>query len=770
VLRHHRELFEAMMERDDPRLTPSEQEASRTRVKTILERLWRTGEMYLSKPTVEAELENVLEYLRQVFPDALPLLNKRLETGWRAAGLDPDALKSSFRPPRLSFGNWVGGDRDGHPFVTAEVTRNTLGALRRTAIATLRDRLALMERKLSLSDLFQPPPSALKKAIRERLEFIGAEGSVLFDDIPHEPWQQYARLISAGLPGEDGEPRVYCSPDEVRQDLEALAEALRHVRAKRLVESDVQPVLRHLEVFGFHCAALDIRQNSRFYEQALVELLNAAGMDGDAYVQLEAEGKRRFLNEELLSPRPLAPRGAQLGEHARSVVGCLAAVAQHIAAYGDAGIGSFIVSMTRSVSDLLVVYVFAREAGLLQGTGDERHCRLAVAPLFETVEDLEQSGRILTEFLEHPITRNSLRRSPRGRPLQQVMVGYSDSNKDSGLLSAHWSLHRAQLAMATRAAQKGVELEFFHGRGGSFSRGAGPTHRFLQALTHGSLSGSFRLTEQGETIAQKYNHLPTAVYNLELLLAGVARTAMSHRQAVEEDPRLVGIFDRLSAYSREAYLALVEEPGFLQFWREATPIDALEQSFIGSRPARRTGKPTLDDLRAIPWVFSWSQARFFLPGWYGIGAALERLSNEDGEGFALLKANANQFPFVRYVIYNAETSLTSSSPQLMAEYAELVADESLKRRMMDLILQERRLADERIDEVMGEERRRRRPRMMKTIGLREEGLQFLHQRQIQLLKEWRARKNDGDRSSAQQLFASLLLSINAIASGLRATG
>ncbi|MCL4215829.1 MAG: phosphoenolpyruvate carboxylase, partial [Candidatus Hydrogenedentes bacterium] len=300
------------------------------------------------------------------------------------------------------------------------------------------------------------------------------------------------------------------------------------------------------------------------------------------------------------------------------------------------------------------------------------------------------------------------------------------------------------------------------------SRGAGPTHRFLGSLPHGSLQSHFRLTEQGEIIAQKYGNPATAAYNLELLLAGVTATALKHRTTPPETDLPVDMATQLNAYSSEAYSDLLKGQYFLGFWKHATPIDALEHSNIGSRPARRTGRQTLDDLRAIPWVFSWSQARYYLPGWYGLGSALERFAGEDAGHIDLLRKYANGNPFLRYVLYNAETSLASADLDIMYAYAELVPDASIRDRFYNLIAEEYRRTDSMINEIFGGTRAQRRPR--KTLDMREDGLHRLHTIQIRLLREWRQRKADNDTKGADAMLPSLLLSINAIASGLRTTG
>ncbi len=379
---------------------------------------------------------------------------------------------------------------------------------------------------------------------------------------------------------------------------------------------------------------------------------------------------------------------------------------------------------------------------------------------------------MLGAFLDQPVTRRSLehrvqRVGSGGRLVQQIMVGYSDSNKDGGIVASQWGLQKAQAGISAMGRQCGVDIVFFHGRGGTVSRGAGPTHRFLEALPMGSLCGSLRLTEQGETIAQKYANPPTAAYNLELLAAGVTSATVHHIRAGSSVESYRGLMERFSEASRVAYRGLLDEPDFMRFYRQATPIDALEHSRIGSRPSRRTGQATLADLRAIPWVFSWSQSRFYVPGWYGVGSGLAALSEAERGQVA---NNLRNWKFVRYLLTNVESSVVSADMDLMEEYAGLVEDEEVRERFMARIRAEWRLTQQGLAEVCGGGVSGRRPRMYRTLGYRSEALRVLHRQQIALLKRWRSASSGGDLGLAEAILPELLLSVNAIASGLRTTG
>lgn len=441
--------------------------------------------------------------------------------------------------------------------------------------------------------------------------------------------------------------------------------------------------------------------------------------------------------------------------------------------YGTGGIGSLIVSMARHLSDLLAVYLLAREAGLTEAGPNGLICRLPVVPLFETVEDLGESARVLDAFLSHPVTRRSLEHqratAETEMPIQQVMIGYSDSNKDGGIFASYWHLYHAQERLAQVGREHGVSIRFFHGRGGTISRGAGPTNRFLNALPPSTRTGNLRMTEQGETIAQKYANHITAVRNLELLLAGVTGTTLGRARQNEDAHPLQPVIDRMMETSRSAYESLLETDGFFTFFSQATPIDVIESSRIGSRPARRTGRSSLGDLRAIPWVFSWSQSRFYLPSWYAVGTALEQLATTDPPAFQALCEQGSLWPALNYLLLNVSTSVLQADLGTMREYAQLVEDEAIRDRIFGKIEEEYARTHRMIERVFGGDLLARRPRLSRVLKLRNAGLTMLHRRQIELLRQWRSKPHDVDQSS-DPLFIQLLVTVNAIASGLRTTG
>lgn len=783
VLEHHRELYLLLVKRENQMWTPREQQAIRDEIKVLLERLWRTGEIFLDKPDVASEVRNVIHYLSNVFPEVVPMLDMRLRQAWRDAGWDTALLRAPQCLPRLSFGTWVGGDRDGHPLVTAEVTRQTLHDLRLNALLVLRRLLLRLAVRLSLSERLQAPPAGLTARIAALVERLGERGRQARQRNAEEPWRQIVNLMLVRLPisVSPSDAAQLCEHEgcyrlaaELEEDLSTLHAALLEVGALRLAKADVRPVLLVVRTLGFHLAALDVRQNSRFHDIAVSQLMQAAGLDDTDFPNWDEERRLAFLNQELLSPRPFAHPSTSVGPEADATLRSYRVLAEHLHSYGADGLGALIVSMTRNLSDLLVVYLLAREAGLAVNTPAGLVCRLPVVPLFETIEDLQRSPAILRAFLDHPQTRRSLaeqqQHSGRVRPVQQAMIGYSDSNKDGGIFASQWNLYRAQDTLAEVGRDCDVQLRFFHGRGGTISRGAGPTHRFLAALPHGSLNGDLRMTEQGETIAQKYANLISAVYNLELLLAGVTGTTLQHEHQPHQPHALEPIMDRLALSSGRAYTALIEADGFLSFFRQATPIDVIEASRIGSRPARRSGQHTLADLRAIPWVFSWSQARFYLSGWYGVGSALAALREDDATAFEASCAQSFTWPPLRYIITNASNSIATADLEVMRDYAALVEDAALRERILGMIVVEFERTHQMLDLLFAGPFAARRPRISRMLGLRQEGLRVLHRQQIALLRQWRALLQAGDTAAAEPILLQLLLTVNAIAGGLRTTG
>ena len=532
--------------------------------------------------------------------------------------------------------------------------------------------------------------------------------------------------------------------------------------------------IRIVTTFGFHLAKLDIRQNSHFNELALSQLMNAAQLDGNAFLNFELPERINYINQELNSSRPFTLTGSELEPEAKAAIDCYRVVYGHINKYGYEAIGSAIVSMTRNVSDLLVLYLLEREAGLLVHTPEGLASQIQVVPLFETIEDLVQSPQILDDFLSHRVTKNSLKWQQKltgaDTMVQQVMIGYSDSNKDGGIFASQWFLHEAQSKLVEIGRKHNVKIRFFHGKGGSISRGAGPTHWFLRALPPGSINGDIRLTEQGETIERKYANKNNAVYNIELLTAGTLSATLLNKDVENYQHELCPELNYLANHSMVVYKELTQQPNFIHFYEKATPIDAIEQSKIGSRPSRRTGTRSLSDLRAIPWVFSWSQCRFNITSWYGVGTTLEEMYEKEPEQFERLRKSVQNDPYIRYVLTNVDSSIASSDEEIFHKYADLASEVPESKEIFKKLSEELNRTRRMIDVLLNIPIAERRTNHYYSTLLRSEAMEPLHRQQIILLAKWRELLSDGKTEDADRILIELLRCINAIAGAIGFTG
>lgn len=764
VLELHRELYLLLAKNENNIWTKTERNTIKEKIKTLLERWWRTGEVYLEKPDLIAERNNVIYYFSKVFPIALNKSDEQLKNSWVTMGLNPKSLTQPEQFPLLHFGNWVGGDRDGHPFVTPEVTKSTLLLLRNTALNILHEKLESLGSRMTLSSTNNFVPIILVVAIQEKAKILGEIGIKAVNRNPMEPWRQYINLLIIRLENtingnSDNTNLYYETPSVLQSDLIVLRKSLQEIGAFKISEELLFPIERHLQCFGFHLAKLDVRQNSNYYEKAVSQVLNAVGYEDSDFENWDENKRVQFLNKELQTNRPFVVQGTSCGLEADSVLGYFRVLRQHIDLYGVDGIGTLIVSMTRQLSDLLVVYLFMREVGILD------QC-IKVAPLLETIQDLENGNEILDSFLSHPITQQRMQFMPE---VQEVMLGYSDSNKDGGILASRWNIHKAEKKLTEIGDKHNIKLCFFHGIGGTISRGGGQYNRFMESMPSKAVSGNVKLTIQGETISQQLANPLNATYNLEMLLSGTARQTMRGRKTKNRSKYPFEIIERLATWSADYFQNLIKHPDFITFYGEATPIDVLEHNKIGSRPARRTGSRTLADLRAIPWVFSWNQSRFNLTGWFGIGFAIKKLQDESPADYEILKNSLNDWPFLKYMLIHVETNLIIADTSIMQEYAALVNDSKIREFFLKMILNDHSEGKKQIEEIFGEPLENRRINQLENLNKRETELKILHKLQVKYMKEWREIKEENPEK-AEILLTKLLSLINSISSGLKSTG
>jgi len=764
VIEIHRELYLLLVQKENTSLSKIEQGVIRENIINLLERWWRTGEIYLEKPDIKDERTNVIHYLSKVFPVVLKNADNQLKSSWITLGLNPNKIKNPDLFPKISFGSWVGGDRDGHPFVSAAITKETLLLHRKTALALIREELFNLVKKLSISAITNLVPFELSEAINQKVKSLGESGQKAIERNHYEPWRQFVNLIICQFDNTISENfsdsyTYYKSSKALEEDLKLLRAVLLQNGLKSLAEDLLFSVERSVKTFGFHLAKLDIRQNSTFHDKAITQILKANGEKEFDFENWNEEKRVHYLNNLLENNSPITNVTVSYGAEADAVLDCYRVVRQHINQYGDNCIGSFIISMTRNLSDLLVVYLLMRETQLLN-TG------IQVVPLFETIEDLLDGPQILDAFLKHPITQS---RKYKIAHKQEVMLGYSDSNKDGGTIASKWNLFKAEIALSEVGRKNNTEIYFFHGTGGTISRGGGKYHRFLESMPENTVYGTFKITVQGESVAQLFGNPMTAKYNLNALTSGVARHVIENKNKLATPNYPVEALEILAQKSFEHYRKLIETPGFINFYSKATCIDVLEKSKIGSRPARRTGTRTLKDLRAIPWVFSWNLSRISLTGWYGLGEALKTLKEAKPNEFKLLKQAAKYWNFFKFLMIQTETNLILSNVEIMKLYAYLDEDTNERDLFMNKILTDHQNGFQLIEELFDEPASIRRNGQFDNLKWRNDKLFVLHQLHIDYLKIWRS-MDDENCLEKDKLLIKLLSLINALSSGLKNTG
>ena len=764
VIEIHRELYLLLVKRENTSLSKLEQNRIEENIINLLERWWRTGEIYLEKPHIEDERANIIYYFTRIFPAVLERSDEQIKGSWIEIGLTPDKIKTPDVFPKINFGNWVGGDRDRHPLVTPSITKETLELFRKNALLLIKKQLVSAAIKFSVSAITNPVPYRLSEIIENKSKALGQQGENALKRNPYEPCRQYINLLIVKIENTISNNfadsnSYYKSSKDLKEDLKLFRDILIENGMKGLAEDLLFSLERALSCFGFHLARLDIRQNSAFHDKAISQILKATGEKDVDFEHWNEKKRVNYLSELLENHAPITDITVHYGLEADNVLDCYRVIRHHINLYGSEGIGSFIISMTRKLSDLLVVYFLMKETQLLNTS-------IKVVPLFETIDDLHNGPIILDQFLQHPTT---LHRASKIAHKQEVMLGYSDSNKDGGTIASKWNLFKAEQKLSEIAVKNNFSVYFFHGAGGTISRGGGKYHRFLESMPKNTVNGTIKITVQGETIAQLFGNPLTATYNLNALASGVAKQTILAKQKVDTNKIPFEIMDYLSQKSFEHYRDLIETPGFINFYGKVTCIDVLERSKIGSRPARRTGTRSLDDLRAIPWVFSWNLSRITITGWYGLGKALKTLKTEKPDAFISLKNSLNDWPFLKFLMIQTETNLILSNKEMMDLYADLDEITTERDVFMSKILTDYDHCFSLIEELFEEPATSRRKGQFDNILWRDEKLKVLHHLHIDYIKQWRAIK-DENSTEKEQTLTKLLSIINSLSSGLKNTG
>ena len=743
------------------RLTPDEAAADEEQLRRAVLTLWQTNLLRRTKLTVLDEVANGLSFYGYTFLKEVPRLHNRLEDSLAAGdGSEGEGLASFLR-----MGSWIGGDRDGNPFVTAEVMR---AALRMQSVQVLR---------FYLHELHE---LGAELSLAAQLVDVDAELTALAarspDTSPHrrgEPYRLavsgiYARLAATAvaLDGQElgrtpvGAAAPYAAAADFMADLDVLDRSLKANHSAVVARGRLRHLRRAVDCFGFHLASLDMRQNSAVHERTVAELLEAAA-PGTGYAMLDEEQRIALLASELANPRPLASPFLAYGEETRGELDVLRAAAEAHRVFGHAAIQQSIVSMTEGASDLLEIAVLLKEAGLIDAGGTSH---LNIVPLFETIEDLRNCAAIMDRLLSLPAYRRLV--DSRGG-LQEVMLGYSDSNKDGGFVTSGWELYKAEIGLMEVFSRHGVRLRLFHGRGGSVGRGGGPSYDAILAQPGGAVNGQIRITEQGEIISSKYSNAEVGRGNLEILAAATLEASLIQPQVNAPNEAYLAAMEELSASAYAAYRGLVyETEGFEDYFWASTVISEIATLNIGSRPASRGRTRRIEDLRAIPWVFSWAQCRLMLPGWYGFGSAVAAwVAAHPDKGIGFFRELYREWPFFRMLLSNMDMVLAKSSIAVASRYAELVPDETLRRTIFSRIRAEWQMSIDTLLAIMGHERLLQgNPLLERSIRHRFPYLDPLNHVQVELLKLHRAEGAD------EQVLRGVQLTINGISAGLRNSG
>jgi len=746
--------------RERVQLTQEEIEASDEQLRRAVLTLWQTNLLRRTKLTVLDEVANGLSFYDYTFLHEVPRLHCALEDRLNEGEGGASGELASF----LRMGSWIGGDRDGNPFVTAEVMRGTLRLQSSRVLRFYLEELHALGAELSLAAHLADVSDELR-ALAQRSP----------DTSPHrsgEPYRLavsgiYARLTATALKLDVGitrrpvgEAAPYANVGEYKADLDILDRSLISNNSGVIARGRLRLLRRALDCFGLHLASLDMRQNSAVHERTVAELIDAA-TPGMSYLALNEEARIALLANELRSARPLTSAFVKYSDETLGELAVFRAAAEAHAKFGANVIPQCIISMCKGMSDMLEVALLLKEAGLVHPSG---RSAINIVPLFETIEDLQASGGIMDRMLSLHDYRKLV--DSRGA-VQEVMLGYSDSNKDGGFVTSGWELYKAEIGLIEVFERHGVRLRLFHGRGGSVGRGGGPSYDAIIAQPVGAVNGQIRITEQGEIISSKYSNAEVGRNNLEILAAATLEASLLQPRQSAPRAEYLKAMEQLSALAFKAYRGLVyETEGFADYFWASTVITEISTLNIGSRPASRKKTREIEDLRAIPWVFSWAQCRLMLPGWYGFGSAVETwISEHPDKGMPFLKELYREWPFFRTLLSNMDMVLAKSSIAIASRYAELVPDATLRENIFGRIRREWQISIEMLLDIMGQERLLQgNPLLERSIRNRFPYLDPLNHVQVELLKEHRAQNPD------EQVLRGIQLTINGISAGLRNSG
>ncbi len=754
-------IADLLLERADIRATVADRAGVDRRVAEIIDQIWQTDELRAERPEPIDEARSAIFYFDQLANHVLPALAEEVAINLERLGFDPGTVRTPFR-----FGTWVGGDRDGNPSVTPAVTMRVLEVQHDHGLRNLVAQVEELAEELSTSSRLREVTEELSESLtadRRALPEVWQRFHTLNRDEPyrlkcafiHQRLANTRRRLAEDarhIPGRD-----YPSSQDLLEELRVMQRSLLANAGRLIADGVLLRLMRNVTSFGFHLATMDIREHADRHHAVLEKLHERIGV---RYGTLDRPARVALLTEELANRRPLSSPTTELGDAEASTFDTFIAIREALDRFGAGAIESYIISMTRDIDDVLAPAVLARDAGLI-----DLHsglARIGFVPLFETIDELRRAGELLDGLLSCAPYRRIV--ELRG-DVQEVMLGYSDSNKIGGITTSQWEIYKAQRLLRAAAQQHGVTLRLFHGRGGTIGRGGGPTHQAILAQPFGTVDGPIKVTEQGEVISDKYGLPGLAHRNLELALSSVLEASLLHRESRQPKEVLDRWTDTMGAFSDAAYAAyrgLVESPGMVPYFLAATPVEELADMNIGSRPSRRPGGGAgLEDLRAIPWVFGWTQSRQIIPGWYGVGSGLAAVRSQDRGD--VLEEMFEKWLFVQTFISNVEMTLTKTDLEVASRYVKRLVDPG-HHHLFDRIREEHDLTVTEIRRLTGTGILDRLPILQRTLAVRDYYLDPLNYLQVALLTRHRAGEHD------EALERALLLTVNGIAAGMRNTG
>lgn len=764
VLEIHRRIYRKLTELEQQRWAPREQQQLIDDLRSEIELLWMSGELRLERPSVESEIAWGLHFFREVIFEATPKIYDAVEEALARHYPDYDLKVPSF----MHYASWIGGDRDGNPNVTPSTTACALKESRQAIIGWYIQQVRRLVTVLSVSANVVDIPEDFTKALGQALHRSGAAREIVARN-PGEPLRQFAAAMLDRLRAMLGETaaKPYARSELLKADLRHLETVLAKLGGNHVARRFVRPLRQQVETFGFRTVALDIRQNSTVVNRVLAELFRLTDTD-QAPTPDTPQWSTRIRTALSTGEQLGIDRGA-LSAEACELLDLFDVIREAASGLNGGAVSAFILSMTRSCDDLLAVYLLGQYSGMATALDGSGTIGLRVVPLFETIADLRAAPDILDRLLAVSIVRRSLRDFSNR---QEVMLGYSDSNKDGGFLASNWELNKTQRRIHALGQKRKIKISFFHGRGGSVSRGGAPTGRAIAAQPACTVDGAMRVTEQGEVVSSKFANRGTGRYQLEIFAASVfAHSVKSANEPELRDiPEFNEALEALTGMSQASYSSLINEPGFIDYFHQASPVEELSLLKIGSRPARRFGARDISDLRAIPWVFAWSQNRHLLTNWYGIGSALNSFLNVRGNaGLELLRQMFERSRFFRLIVDEVDKGIYQTDMEIGRLYAGLVQDREVGERIYGKIATEYLLTRKMIAEVNGGLKVSQRfPTFKRHFDRIRPQMDSIHRLQVQLLREVRAQ--DGSAAKPKRTVNALLLSINCISAGLGWTG